>query len=239
VLLRDDLTAEFVTLLNRVGRHADAAALLDARRFHPWEGGEGLVSGQWVAAHRELSRAALREGRVAEAADLVRTAMDYPANLGEGKHLLTAENELQLLLGHCLAASGRGAEAQEWWTRAAAPQGDPDAPAADGPYWQALALRELGDADAAEARLKALLATAHRQATSEVRIPYFATSLPTLLLFDDDLSALAHVEARYLEGLALLGMGRTRAAGTRFADVLAARPEHLEAALRFAEMAVD
>jgi hypothetical protein len=79
--------------------------------------------------------------------------------------------------------------------------------------------------------------TARRQAHAEVRIPYFATSLPTLLLFDDDLSALAHVEARYVEGLALLGMGRARAAGTRFADVLAARPEHLEAALRFAGLA--
>jgi hypothetical protein len=165
--------------------------------------------------------------------------MDYPANLGEGKHLLTPEHELQLLLGQCLAAAGDDAGASRCWSLAAEPQGDPDAPPADGAYWQALALRELREADAAEARLAGLLAAARRQATSEVRIPYFATSLPTLLLFDDDLTALAHVEARYLEGLALLGLGRARAAGTRFADVLAARPEHLEAALRFAEMAVD
>ena len=239
VLQRDDLAVEYVTLLNRVGRHADAVAILAGRRFHPWEGGEGLVSGQWVVAHRELARAALRDGRASAAADLVRTAMDYPANLGEGKHLLTPEHELQLLLGQCLAAAGDDAGARRCWSLAAAPQADPDAPPADGAYWQALALRELREADAAEARLAGLLAAARRQAMSEVRIPYFATSLPTLLLFDDDLSALAHVEARYLEGLALLGLGRARAAGTRFADVLAARPEHLEAALRFAEMAVD
>ncbi len=236
VLLRDDLTVELVTLLNRVGRHTDAAAILGGHRFHPWEGGEGLVSGQWVVANRELSRAALREGRADEAADLVRQAMHYPANLGEGKHLLTAENELQLLLGHCLAAGGDGSEAREWWARAAAPQGDPDAPAADGPYWQALALRQLGDADAAEARLQALQAAARRQARAVARIPYFATSLPTLLLFDDDLTARAQVEARYLEGLALLGMGRPRAAWSRFTNVLAAHPEHLEAALRLTQI---
>ncbi len=126
VLGRDDLSVEYVTLLDRVGRHADAVAILASRRFHPWEGGEGLVSGQWVVAHRELARAALRAGRAAEAADLVRVAMDYPANLGEGKHLLTPENELQLLLGRCLAAGGAAAEARRWWLLAAEPQGDPD-----------------------------------------------------------------------------------------------------------------
>ncbi len=209
--------------------------MLRDRRFHPWEGGEGLVSGQWVVAHRQLARAALRDGRPSEAADLLRAAMDYPADLGEGKHLLTAENELQLLLGRCLAAGGLDAEAHAWWARAAEPQGDPDASAGDGPYWQALALRELGESSRAETRLKALLAAARRQARSEVRIPYFATSLPTLLLFDEDLTARAHLEARYLEGLALLGLGRGRAAWSRFAEVLAERPEHLEAALRLVE----
>ena len=44
MLQRDDLAVEFVTLLNRVGRHADAVAILAGRRFHPWEGGEGLAA---------------------------------------------------------------------------------------------------------------------------------------------------------------------------------------------------
>ena len=74
------------------------------------------------------------------------------------------------------------------------------------------------------------------QAPAEVRIPYFATSLPTLLLFDDDLSERAHEEALYLDGLAALGQGRTRAAATRFRKLLAVRPEHLEARLRLADI---
>jgi hypothetical protein len=187
-------------------------------------------------AHRELARAALRAGRAIDAADLVRRAMDYPANLGEGKHLLTAENELQLLLGRCLAAADDREAAPTWWQRAAAPQGDPDAPAGDGPYWRALALREQGEAEAGSALLSTLLSTSRRAERRALRIPYFATSLPTMLLFEDDLDARAHVEARYLEGLALLGLGRRRAAWSRFADVLAARPDHLEAALRIAEI---
>ena len=85
VLKRDDLTVEYVTLLNRVGRHADAAAILAGRRFHPWEGGEGLVSGQWVVAHRELARAARRDGRAAEAADLVAQGHGLPRQPRRGQ----------------------------------------------------------------------------------------------------------------------------------------------------------
>lgn len=236
VLHRDDLCVERVTLLNLLGRHDEAAAILEGRRFHPWEGGEGLVSQQWLVAHRELARAALQRGDAVRATELVRAAMTYPHNLGEGKHLLTPENEPQLLFGQALLAAGQPHSAQEWLERASRPQGDPDAPPGDGPYWQALALRELGDPAAADSRLAALLAAARQQARREVRIPYFATSLPTLLLFDDDLSERAHQEARYLEGLALLGMGKPRAAKSRFRKLLEARPDHLDAALRIAEI---
>nr|VXZ81680.1 Uncharacterised protein [Klebsiella pneumoniae] len=41
VLKRDDLTAELLSLWNASGHYADAAAILDTRVFHPWEGGEG------------------------------------------------------------------------------------------------------------------------------------------------------------------------------------------------------
>jgi tetratricopeptide (TPR) repeat protein len=233
---RDDLTIAFVTLLNRMRRHGDARRTLLERRFHPWEGGEGLVSGQWVVANRELAREALRDGDGAAAVAHARAAMEYPPNLGEGKHLLTTENELQLLLGHCLAAVGHRDEAREWYRRAALPQGDPDAAGGDGSYWQALALRELGEDDAADARLGALLRAARAQARRTVRIPYLATSLPTMLLFHDDPTRRAREQAGYLEGLALLGQGRHRAARTRFSRLLAVRPDHLEAALRLAEL---
>lgn len=39
---RDDLTVEYITLLNQTGRFQDALNALSARRFNPWEGGEGL-----------------------------------------------------------------------------------------------------------------------------------------------------------------------------------------------------
>jgi tetratricopeptide (TPR) repeat protein len=234
VLRRDDLTIELVTLLNLTGRYGEAAEILSQRRFHPWEGGEGLVSSQWVVAQREGAKSLLAAGRPQLAAGLLEVAMRYPENLGEGKHLLTPQNETHYLLGACLRASGNEASAIEWYVRASEPQGDPAEPAGDGPYWQALALRALGDEDGATARLAALAEVAAELAQAQVAIPYFATSLPTMLLFEDDLSVRAREEARYLEGLVLLGRGQHGQARARFRQLLQARPDHLGATLRLA-----
>ena len=44
---RDDLVLEEITLLNQTGEYEKAKTLLDAHIFHPWEGGEGKVPGQY------------------------------------------------------------------------------------------------------------------------------------------------------------------------------------------------
>nr|HET6901317.1 DUF5107 domain-containing protein [Ktedonobacteraceae bacterium] len=48
VTARDDLYLEYITLLNTLNQHEKALNLLLARIFHPWEGGEGKVTGQYV-----------------------------------------------------------------------------------------------------------------------------------------------------------------------------------------------
>src|SRR4029079_8029814 len=47
---RDDLTIELISLLNQLGRPEDAFDLIAGRTFHPWEGGEGKVTGQYVTS---------------------------------------------------------------------------------------------------------------------------------------------------------------------------------------------
>ena len=81
--------------------------MLLARRFHPWEGGEGLVSGQYVAAHILLGVDALGCGNAAEALSHFEAARHYPQNLGEGKHLLTRETHLDYFSGLALSLAGR------------------------------------------------------------------------------------------------------------------------------------
>jgi tetratricopeptide (TPR) repeat protein len=62
---REDLLVEFITLLNFFGRHGEALDLLMQRQFHPWEGGEGKVTGQYVTSLVEMAKELLGaiEGR--------------------------------------------------------------------------------------------------------------------------------------------------------------------------------
>ena len=70
-------------------RPADALAVLDGRRFQPWEGGEGQVLRAWERTQLALAAAALsRRGRAEAAVGHVRAALDSPDSLGEARHPL-------------------------------------------------------------------------------------------------------------------------------------------------------
>ncbi len=180
---RDDLTIELVTLYNQTRQSEKALSILSSRRFHPWEGGEGLVSGQYVAAHLLLGRDELDRGDAKAALDHFEAARTYPQNLGEGKHLLTQETDVDYFSGLALSMLGRRAEAEANWRRA----GEAKAGISRFAYYSALALRELGREQEAKKALVTLLEGARKQMTEEAKIDYFATSLPNFLLFEDDI----------------------------------------------------
>jgi tetratricopeptide (TPR) repeat protein len=53
---REDLLVEFVALLNFFGHHEQALEILMSHKFHPWEGGEGKVTGQYVISLVEIAK---------------------------------------------------------------------------------------------------------------------------------------------------------------------------------------
>ena len=60
---RDDLSVERVTLYNQLGEYEKAKSLIASRKFHPWEGGEGKISGQYIICRIELAKKAIAEKR--------------------------------------------------------------------------------------------------------------------------------------------------------------------------------
>jgi tetratricopeptide (TPR) repeat protein len=223
---RDDLTVEYITLLNQCGRWGEALEQLSARQFSPWEGGEGLVSAQYVCAHRELGREALAEGNAEEALAHFEAARHYPHNLGEGKHLLTPERDLDYFSGLAAQDLGDSAVAMTYWKAAAARLPGPGIHS----YYQALALRELGRENDARTILKELGEFAAKQRKTVPKIDYFATSLPNLLLFEDDLVKRNRVDSIVLSALAHLGLGDTNKARRELETVLKEAPNHPVAA---------
>jgi tetratricopeptide (TPR) repeat protein len=244
VARRDDLTVELCALYNQLGRPADALRLLDSRRFQPWEGGEGQALGQYKQARLALGRSARAACDVAGAVTHFRAALDAPENLGEAWHLLQNQSDTHFWLGEALAAAGDRRAARRHWTLAAEFKGDFQEMSvralSELTYYSARAMERLGRRAAAQRLLRDLLAYAEALEKQPAKIDYFATSLPTMLLFEDDLQARQITTARFLQAQALQGqaqcMGRTasrlllRRARTRLREVLRRDPSHALAA---------
>ncbi|MEY9951635.1 DUF5107 domain-containing protein [Leifsonia sp. EB34] len=187
---RDDLALAYAELLVLVGRHEDAIALLSSRRFSPWEGGEGEVIRVWTLARRAEAAEALALGDPDRAVSALATAIEVPASLGEAPHPLANRSDLLLAFGDANQAAGRTAEAEAAWRTAASSAGDfatmSAVPHSPMTYYSVLAARRLGDQERAE-RLSAEFADYIESARrTRPAIDYFATSLPSMLIFRED-----------------------------------------------------
>ena len=231
---RDDLSLELCALYNLTAQPAKALALLMTRRFQPWEGGEGQALGQHVRSHLALGRAALQRGDIAEARRHFEVALACPENLGEARHPLANASDIHFWIGEAAAAAHGSETARQHWTAAATFSGDFQDMAvraySELTYYSALAWRRLGDAGRAQSLLRQLLAYARQLGKTEAKIDYFATSLPTMLLFNDDLTARQRTTAMFLEAQAHRGLGQASRARKLLADVLRRDPSYLLAA---------
>ncbi|WP_239004621.1 DUF5107 domain-containing protein [Paenibacillus tepidiphilus] len=234
---RDDLYLEYVTLHNLLGRHKEAIQLLASRNFHPWEGGEGKATGQYVLAHVELAKQVIQEGAFAQAVDLLQTALVYPLNLGEGKLAGAQENNIYYYLG--CAYEGLGQQEQAEASFRAASNGLEEPTSAmyynDQPpemiFYQGLAWLKLQDTHEAKRRFNKLVDYAEKHLFDDVKIDYFAVSLPDFLVFDEDLNKRNEIHCRFMRGLGLLGLGRKGMAEAEFKEALRLDCNHIGAKL--------
>jgi tetratricopeptide (TPR) repeat protein len=234
VAKRDDLTLELCALYNQTGRHDDALRLLEGRRFQPWEGGEGVALGEHMRTHVALGRRALEADDAKTAAAHFAAALETPDRLGESRHLLANCSDLHYWLGVALERCGDRAEAKRHWTLAAEFRGDFQGMSvrtfSEMTYFSARSMERVGRRKEAANLLRELLAYAKDLAKTEAKIDYFATSLPTMLLFDDDLQARQKTTALFLEAQARFGLGERAEARKLIATVLRRDPNHALAA---------
>ena len=233
---RDDLYLERITLHTLLGHYRTAYDLLAQRRFHPWEGGEGKVTGQYVTCCVGLAKEALVDRRYQEAIEFLQAAGEYPENLGEGKLPGALENDRHYYLGCAYQGMGIPEKAEEQLRRATVGLKEP-APAyfyndqrPDTIYYQGLALRKLGNEEEASGRFATLVRFAEQHMNDAVTMDYFAVSFPDLLIWDEDLSERNRVNCTYLKALGLLGQGKAGEASSLFHAVLDADPAHAGAA---------
>jgi tetratricopeptide (TPR) repeat protein len=223
---RDDLYLELVTLNNLKGQHEQALDLLMTRKFHPWEGGEGKVTGQYLYAHAELAKKAIATGNFTKALEHLNATASYPHNLGEGKLHGARENDIFYWKGCAYEGLDDMQNARECWETASKGLSEPSAAMfyndqqPDKIFYQGLALSRLNCMDEARSRFFKLKDYGKKHLFDTVKIDYFAVSLPDLLIWEDDLQHRNTLHCWYLIGLGCLGLNRIPEAREYFSKVL-------------------
>jgi tetratricopeptide (TPR) repeat protein len=234
---RDDLYLEQAILCNQTDQFKKAYELIMSRKFHPWEGGEGKVTGQYVFSLTELAKKAIQEKQYEIAIDLLTKAQTYPENLGEGKLTGAQENEIFYQLGCAYEGLKNQEKANLFWEKAASGLGEPSVAIfyndqqPDTIFYQGLALQKLGQQQEAQKRFELLTQFGEKHLNDQVKIDYFAVSLPDLLIWEDDLNARNHQLCMYLMGLGELGNGNIDLARQLFLKVLQEDQSHKGAAI--------
>jgi len=212
VFQRDDCTVELAALYNATGQPERALDTIVNRRFHPWEGGEGQVLRQYTNGHLLLGQASLDRGDPESALEHFVLAVNTPQNLGEAYHMLQAKADVNYWTGIALRALDREEEALRYFEQSANENGDFQAMSvtrhSELSYFRGLSLLELDRNEEARVLFEDLKAYAEGLLVKHAEIDYFATSLPMLLMFEDDLDELQHDEASRLIALSEEGLQR-------------------------------
>lgn len=208
---RDDACVEWVTLMNDSDCAEAALDFLKKRRFHPWEGGEGKVLKQYTRSCLMLGQASLQAGDARTAANHFESAFKPPSNLGEAYHLHQAKSEVNYWMGMACRAMGEAASAVQYFEKAASEAGDFQQMAVmahtELSYFRGLAMLELGRKESARTLFEELRRFALDMSSGPANIDYFATSLPNLLVLEDDLEQSKIERSAELQTLAEKGLG--------------------------------
>ena len=243
---RDDLVLEKATLLNMLGRYEEAKALIDNRIFHPWEGGEGKVSGQYQMCRLEIAKRLISGAKpnyelwtmdygLQEAIRLLEECLVFPHHLGEGKLYGAQDNDFYYFLGIAHEMLGEKEKATEYFQEGTE---GPTEPAAamyyndakpDKIFYAALCYRKLGQEDKARSLFNKLINYGKQHIFEKMVMDYFAVSLPDLLVWEGDLDEMNRIHCKYMLALGYYGMGDKERALKYLAEVEALDNNHLGA----------
>jgi len=222
---RDDLLLEYVGLLTVTNHPEEGLRELESRHFTPWEGGEGLTLRRYTHASLESAR----QLPIPERLVVLERALEPPRSLGEARHLLHNASDLWFGLGDAYGQTGQAQVSETFFMRAADFDDDFQdmtvMTISEQSYFRVLALRRLGRFDEANVVQTALAQEAKRLQTEPASIDYFATSVPSMLLFPEDVARIQRRRGRFLEAQAHILAGNNIKAKAALEAVLKETPD--------------
>lgn len=235
VVQRNDLYMERLTLYNQLGDFETARALIQERKFQPWEGGEGKIVLQFCTCTIELAKQALERNEPGQALQLLNELDNYPDNLGEGKLPGKPENDIHYWKGYAYRMMNETEEAAAEFEKAKqggiVPQpaifyNDPQP---ENIFYQGKAWQATQNDKYALAIFETMIMFGMEHMHDDIKIDYFAVSLPELMVFDQDLNKKNEIHCLYMKGLGFLGEGQKDVADDCFRQVLEKDANHIGA----------
>lgn len=171
------------------------------------------MTGQFVFAHVEKAKQYLSGKQYEKALHELKLTETYPENLGEGKLINAEENDVYYWMGCAYEGMGDTQEARRCFEHATKGSAEPaiaffyNDQQPDKIFYQGLAWRKLGNEAKARSCFHRLISHGEKHYFDQVKIDYFAVSLPDLLIWDDDLTLRNRIHCLLVEGLGHLGLG--------------------------------
>lgn len=228
---RDDLFVTYLSLLNNQKEFTKAYDLMMARQFHPWEGGEGKVSGQYLFNLIECARE-LMTTDPEKAIALLKQSQVYPENLGEGKLPNVQDNLSDYYIAKIYEAQGNSELAKEYYQKAALGTSEPESvlyyydQPADSILYRGLAQEKLGNQKEARKWFHQLIRYGEINIFEEVNYDYFAVSMPETVVFKRNLTQENKIYCRYLMALGTIGLKNYEKATQMLTDIVKEVPDH-------------
>ncbi len=200
VVRRQDSFQREIMVLILTGKYDHALDHLENNFFHPQEG-RNEIHNIFVDAHLLEGLRMLKAGRAREALAHLLRADEYPEHLSVGRPKNDPRAaQVAYFTANAYAALGENEKAKEFY-RKAADQKETSRP--EGPFYRAMSLRELGQANEARELFDELVATGQRQLKEGESADFFAK-------FGEKQTRQAQTAAaQFLLGLGFRGQGVT------------------------------
>lgn len=222
VYQHDNALSRFILLLAITGRYGEAIDILSTHHFHSWEGG-GQIRNVYADVYLLRGLERFYEGRYGPALSDVQAALDYPENLEVGRPLHDRRTiHASVIQGRVYRALGDEKRADTAFREAARPAFDPGNN--DARFYQACALRQIGEAGEARALFERLIRENRLRLDAGTRMDFFAK------FGERQAHKKRMAEVYYLIGLGYSGLGRQRLAVSAFDSALEFNRGHLWAA---------
>ncbi|MCQ2770523.1 MAG: DUF5107 domain-containing protein [Clostridia bacterium] len=218
---RDDLLLEYITLLNLTKQYDKALSTIMSHHFHPWEGGEGKVPEQYLFANIAIGTK-----------ESLLSTFTYPETLGEGKLYGAQENRQNYYLGLLTSDISYFENAKMGISEPTSAMFYNDQPP-ETIFYQGMAWLKLGNEKEANTRFDKLISYADTHINDDVKIDYFAVSLPDLLVFDENLNTKNLLHCLFMKALGLYGKGQINESKSLFEKALAINPNTFQIATHY------